>query len=126
MPVYSYKCKNCDLLFDKVLALKDYNKAQLCETCGDEAKKLVTPVSFVLKGDSWPGKNIRIKNQMARKNTILDRKTYEQKKDQPIVKLAPNVGGERVDSWSEAKKLAGSKGKNVATYDKHIAQEKAG
>ena len=126
MPVYSYKCKSCDSSFDRILPVKEYNQPQECETCGGETTKLVTPVDFVLKGDGWPGKNIRIKNQMAQKNAGLDRRMNEMKRDQPPVKLAPNVDGERVGSWSEAKKLAASKGKNVATYDKHIAQEKVG
>ena len=125
MPIYAYQCEVCSFSFERVLSLKDYDQPQTCD-CGGSAKKLVTPISFVLKGDGWPGKNLRIKNQMAQKNAGLDRKMNEMKKDQPLVKLAPNVDGERVDSWSEAKKLAASKGKNVATYDKHIAKEKAG
>jgi len=125
MPIYAYQCETCNLKFERVVSLKDYDQPQRCE-CGGPSKKLVTPVNFVLKGDGWPGKNFRIKNQMARKNAGLDRRMNEMKKDQPLVTLAPNVDGEQVSSWTEAKKLAASKGKNTATYDKHIAKEKAG
>lgn len=126
MPVYAYKCPACDCAFDRMLALKDYKAPQKCPSCGSLADKRVTPVGFVLKGDGWAGKNIKIKNQMAKKNQRLDSKMNEMKRDQPVVKLAPNVGGERVGSWSEAKKLAASKGKNTATYDKYVAKEKSG
>ncbi len=41
----------------------------------------------------------------------------------PISTLLPNVGGEVVDSWSEAKKLAESKGKVSETYDHMVKKE---
>jgi len=82
------------------------------------ANKVITPIGFVLKGDGWAGKNIRIKNQMRDKNQRLKGKEREYKGDGMIPTLAPNVEGERVSSWSEASKLAKSKGKNTSGYDK--------
>jgi hypothetical protein len=54
---------------------------------------------------------------MEKKNQRLDAKQNERKRDAPMVTLAPNVGGERVESWSEASKLAASKGKDTSGYD---------
>lgn len=126
MPVYAYKCEDCRISFDRMLALKDYKSPQNCPSCGEIAVKAVTPIGFVLKGDGWAGKNLKIKNQMVKKNQRLDSKMNEMKREQPVATLVPNVEGERVDSWSEAKKLAASKGKNTVTYDKYVAKEKSG
>jgi hypothetical protein len=60
---------------------------------------------------------------MAEKNRRLDQKQAERKREAPGVRLAPNVEGERVGSWSEAKKLAESKGKDGSTYEPMIRKE---
>ena len=60
---------------------------------------------------------------MERKNKVLDQKQNEKKRMMPT--LAPNVDGERVESWTEAKKLAQSKGKETTSYDAHIRKEKS-
>ncbi len=49
----------------------------------------------------------------------------EMKRDAPAVTLAPNVDGERVDSWSDAQKLAKSKGKNADSYNALVQKEQA-
>ena len=62
---------------------------------------------------------------MAEKNRKLDERQKEkQRYSSGNISLAPNVGGERVDSWSEAQKLAGSLGKNTESYVPLIAEEK--
>ena len=128
MPIYEYKCVNteCAATFEKQLPVSEFNSAQVCPVCGSGSEKRVANVGFVLRGDAWPGKNIRIKDQMAAKNKRITAKQNERKKDAPMVTLAPNVDGERVSSWSEAKKLAASKGKVTKTYDALIRKEKRG
>jgi hypothetical protein len=80
-----------------------------------------------LKGDSWAGKNMTLLSQMNAKNERLDRKQEEKKRDlKGIMRLAPNVGGERVDTWSEAARLAASRGKDVSSYEPMVRKEKAG
>lgn len=125
MPTYAYRCPECGHEFDKVLRISQYKDPQTCPECGhNPAKKLITPVNFNLPGDDFTGKNIRIRNQMRKKNERLDRKQEERKRDAPGVRLAPNVGGERTESWSEAAKLAASQGKNTAGYEKMARKEK--
>jgi hypothetical protein len=58
-----------------------------------------------------------IARQMADKNKKLAVKEDEFKKEGPGMRLAPNVAGERVDSWKEASKLAASKGKDASGYE---------
>ena len=126
MPMYEYQCEDCGERFDRRLAIADYEQPQSCPSCGAEnAKRLVSLSSFVLRGDGWAGKNNRIKNQMASKNRRLGSKQNVMKRDAPVTTLAPNVEGERVASWSEAKKLAASKGKNTTTYDAMVRKEKS-
>ena len=124
MPVYAYRCDACETKFDRMLPLSQYDQPQTCPDCGEVGRKDYGSVGFILKGDDWAGKNIRIKNQMAKKNQRLDAKQNEIKRDAPTVTLAPNVNGERVDSWSDAQKLAASKGKNTASYEPMIRKEK--
>jgi hypothetical protein len=79
--------------------------------------------NVIFKGDGWVSKNLRVAGQMADKNKRLDQKQNERKREAPGVKLAPNVDGERVGSWSEAKKLAESQGKDGSTYNAKIREE---
>jgi hypothetical protein len=43
-----------------------------------------------------------------------------------VPSLAPNVDGERTDSWSDATKLAKSKGKDTSGYEKYARKERSG
>ncbi len=128
MPTYAYHCDACGLDFDKILPISRYQEPQTCPDCqAGPAKKMVTMTNFILRGDGWAGKNNRIAGQMRKKNQRLDAKQSERKKDgSGRVKLAPNVNGERVGSWSEASRLAKSKGKDTSGYDRMAAKEKKG
>lgn len=121
MPTYAYTCPKCSDHFDRVLSLSERDQPQTC-ACGEVAHKSISGgPSFVMKGDGWTGKNIKIQGQMANKNRRLSGKS----RDQPNQHLVPNVGGEEVDTWSEAKQLAASKGKDTTGYDSMIRKEKA-
>lgn len=127
MPTYNYKCSSCNSEYSLSLSMDLYATPQPCPSCGVENKKTFQPTrNFILKGDGWAGKNHRIKQQMKAKNKKLDVRTNEMKRDAPNVTLAPNVDGERVGSWSDAQKLAKSKGKNTESYEPLVAKEKKG
>lgn len=118
MPIYEYQCESCEHQFQKLLPVSQCSDPQSCAVCGEGSRKLISSVNFNLVGDGWAGKNDRVKRQMAAKNKRLDAKQAEMKRDAPGMTLAPNVNGERVDSWSEASRLAKSKGKDTKGYDK--------
>lgn len=123
---YHYTCNDCEIKYTANIPMDDHDIPQPCPECGKKIEKDWRPTTnFILKGDGWAGKNERIKNQMKKKNERLDARQNEMKRDQPNVTLAPNVDGERVDSWSEARSLAASKGKNTQSYDAMVAKEKA-
>jgi len=128
MPMYDFQCQEeaCHHTFDRMVRLSEFDEVQPCPECGADSKRLISKVGVVLKGDGWASKNGRIAKQMAEKNQRLAAKEKDQKAAGLVPRLAPNVGGQRVDSWSDAKKLAKSKGKETSSYDKLIRREKAG
>lgn len=127
MPEYAFKCSNeeCGTGFFKTLALVNRNEDQACPKCSSPADKVIPEgVGGVLRGDAWPGKNIRVKNQMHERRQRVGEREHVLKMEGPQFNLAPNVGGERVDSWDEAAKLAASQGKDTAEYEKRARQAK--
>ncbi|MBD3261428.1 MAG: hypothetical protein GF334_07065 [Candidatus Altiarchaeales archaeon] len=125
MPVYEFKCENCESIFEVTCLIKERNEPRACPECSSEnTERVISLCSFVLKGDGWPGKNLKVRSQMQAKNRRLDSKKRDMKGDGMIPQLAPNVGGERTDSWDEAKKLAASKGKDTSSYEPYVQKEK--
>lgn len=51
MPVYEYSCENCHIS-DEFLLSMNHDKP-LCEKCGNEMTRVVSKVSFHLKGGCW-------------------------------------------------------------------------
>ena len=129
MPTYDYECEACEHNFEIVMKISEYdtNFQPVCPNCGAEKKsiRVFSPPMINFNGDGWSTKNNRIAGQMRKKNERLAAKEREQKGDGMIPQLAPNVGGERVDSWSEATKLAKDKGKDTSGYERLARKEKA-
>lgn len=125
MPIYAFLCEDCDEHFDEHLKLAEYDTPQKCPSCDSgHTRRRVTVPRFNLPGDGWASKNGRIRAQMRKKHARLDALSEVRRREAPVATLRPNVGGEQVDSWSEAKRLAGSQGKNTSSYDPHIRKEK--
>jgi len=122
MPTYTYKCISCDATFERVVSFERAKDPQAC-ACGQQAERTLAGMNFLLKGDDWAGKNIKIRGQMDNKNRVLDAKQAEQKRHFQSMQLAPNVDGERVDTWADAKKLASERGKATSTYDTLVQRE---
>jgi len=129
MPTYDYQCEACEHHFEIVMKISEYDTKYRppCPECGAEEQtyRLFSPPMINFSGDGWSTKNGRIAGQMRKKNERLAAKEREQKGDGMIPQLAPNVGGERVDSWSDAAKLAKDKGKDTSGYERLARKEKA-
>ena len=129
MTTYPYECQSCGHHFEIQMRMSEYDTKMKppCPECGSvDVLRILTPPMINFSGDGWTGKNNRIAGQMREKNKRLASKEREMKGDGMIPQLAPNVGGERVDSWSEAAKLAKSKGKDTSGYESYARKEKAG
>lgn len=125
MPFYAYYCDDCDQSFDRVLPMSQFNVPQTCPSCAVVARKVVTAPEVVFKGDDWASKNGRIARQMAEKNRKVSSKQEVVKREGPSVRLVPNVNGERMESWSEARSLAKSLGKDASSYDSKVRSEQS-
>jgi putative FmdB family regulatory protein len=123
MPTYESKCNVCNTVFEFVSLLSERNNPRPCPHCSSEnTERIISQCGFILQGDNWPGKAIRVAGQMSNKNR-RQYKRQEEKKREATMNLAPNVEGEKVDSWREAQKLAASKGKDTNSYEPMIKQE---
>ncbi len=127
MAIYGYKCDTCEVEFDIRKPMSEATSPESCPECGDPARKLIVPCGVVFSGDGWATKNGRVANQMRERRNEAGRRQEERLRDGEIPggKLVPNVAGRAVDSWSEAAKLAKSKGKATDGYEKMAAKEKA-
>ena len=125
MPIYEYQCPACEEVFFGMLTMCRSDEPQSCPTCNGETKRVISAPQIIFKGDDWASKNNRIAGQMRDKNRKLSSRQDARKTEAPVATLAPNVDGERVGSWSEAQKLAESKGKDGSTYAPKIAAEQA-
>lgn len=121
MPNYDFICLKCERPFERFLRISENSAPQTCPECGGAAEKQVSATSFVLKGDAWPGKAIQVRGQMERKNRRLDAKMRE--RPSPAT-LAPNVDGERTETWADAQKLAKDKGKDTSSYVPLVEKER--
>ena len=52
MPIYEYKCKKCDTVFD-VLQKINSEPVKTCINCGSKVEKLISASSFQFKGSGW-------------------------------------------------------------------------
>jgi putative FmdB family regulatory protein len=52
MPIYEYRCQDCDKVFEKIERSFDEH-AEACPACGGESRRIISNTSFVLKGSGW-------------------------------------------------------------------------
>ncbi len=52
MPVYDYKCKKCEKIFEVEHKIGD-TPMKFCPSCGGELKKIYHPVGIVFKGSGF-------------------------------------------------------------------------
>ena len=52
MPIYSYKCTNCDHRFEARQRFSDDPLSE-CPVCGSAIRKVITPVGIVFKGSGF-------------------------------------------------------------------------
>jgi len=58
MPTYEFKCNECQIIFEEEHSMANAPPTSICD-CGKEMKRYYGGMSFILKGDGWPSKNIR-------------------------------------------------------------------
>jgi putative FmdB family regulatory protein len=53
MPVYTYRCANCGVQFDKLLSFQDHPLVRCPECHKNTLKKVFQPVGIVFKGSGF-------------------------------------------------------------------------
>ena len=51
MPIYQYKCLNCGKITDEFS--KERKESIECPYCQTTAIRIISPSTFILKGDGW-------------------------------------------------------------------------
>lgn len=52
MPIYEYKCKNCEHVFERFQAVNDQPE-KICPMCGGEVKRVFYPAGLIFKGSGF-------------------------------------------------------------------------
>lgn len=124
MPTYEYRCNSCGKIQEEVHSIKSDPEIS-CDGCGEKPmERLISlNVSGFITGDT-EAKLWKEKRHRHKKNADLSVRQIE-RYGTGGPRLTPNVDGQEVGSWSEAKKLAKDKGKNTSSYDSYIRNEKS-
>lgn len=123
MPTYEYRCNSCGNIQEEIHSIK-HSPEISCKSCDHKPMERLISLntSGFITGDTesklWKEKRYRQK-----KNADLDVRQIDRYGTGP--RLTPNVDGQEVGSWSEAKKLAKDKGKDTSSYDSYIRNEKS-
>lgn len=127
MPTYDYKCNKCKTVMEVTHSIKE-DPEIACPDCGSRGEKTVmerlisrNSGGFIFK--QWTEtQHYSFKNKKIKDRNRQELKQIERYGTGP--KLAPNVGGVEVESWSDAKKLAKESGLNADSYNSYINKEK--
>ena len=52
MPIYEYRCNDCEQVFEEWLRTFDETE-HTCPVCGGHAERIMSNTTFVLKGGGW-------------------------------------------------------------------------
>lgn len=89
MPIYEYKCDECDHRLEKLQKISD-DPAKTCPECGkDSLRKLVSAAAFKLKGTGWYETDFKDKKPKKEGGSSSNNKTTETKKPSDSEKMKP-------------------------------------
>jgi putative FmdB family regulatory protein len=106
MPVYTYRCSNCGVQFEKQQSFSDQSLLR-CPECGRRAlKKIYLPVGIVFKGSGFYATDHHSPSgQMAKK---AEAKTDEKKESQASASTDEGKTGTGSDKTVESKTTSNS------------------
>ena len=92
MPVYTYRCSNCGVQFEKQQSFSDQSLLR-CPECGKRAlKKVYLPVGIVFKGSGFYATDHHSPSGQASKKA--DEKAEEKSNEKPLEKKESKETGE--------------------------------
>ncbi len=114
MPVYVYRCKNCEYEFEKIQKFSD-DPIKVCPECSEEqVRKVITPAGIIFKGSGWyinDSKSNKKKDSGGSGSKKTDTKVNDATKDTSLSKAEGNTSSAKSDAKSsgESAKAAPSK-----------------
>jgi len=66
--VYSYRCKDCDLGFEKNYPIGQAGTSPACPDCNCDNTTRVYSCDFILKGGGWPSRSNLLNKEMTDRN----------------------------------------------------------
>ena len=129
MPTYDYLCSTCNKHTQLIRKITDISPA-MCPTCAAQMQVVILSAPSVnLKNfNGWPDKASKFNREMLKRNEEAGK---AQATSHKAAAMMPNLVDPttnetiQLDSWKDAKKLAGEKGLDVNSYDQQIAKEEA-
>lgn len=122
MATFDFLCPNCGDVHEEWvqrLSLADEIHPP-CAECGTPTSKTFIASNFVgefVLAGNWDSKLEKEKKYRADRSAKMAKK---QKDNVYVPPLVPNVDGERVANWDDAKKLAKDKGYDTTHYDDKV------
>ena len=83
MPIYSYKCINCGLIFEKFQNSSNNGKVY-CSECGSEALRIFTPAGIVFKGKGFYSTDYGSKNSKVSSENKIMKENSELSKENKV------------------------------------------
>ena len=87
MPIYEFRCTECDEISEEMLSFRDKTKTIKCPICNNKSERIMSLGSFHLKGSGWYkdgyGKRNASKEEVAEKPKT-ETTTKEPPKAKPI------------------------------------------
>jgi len=67
MAIFQYRCEKCGE-FEQFHPVGKAPNRTKCDRCGDEAKRILTPISFSFGAGGAPSANLRFNREMTKRN----------------------------------------------------------
>ena len=81
MPIYTYRCENCGVQFERQQSFSDQPLTRCPECNKNKLRKVITPAGIVFKGSGWYATDHRSKSSPS---TPSAAKTSESKETAPV------------------------------------------
>jgi putative FmdB family regulatory protein len=122
MPNYKYKCTECSSTQEEFHYMSEKPEIS-CTACGAPSKRVISLNTSGVKTGFGATEQIKEEKIQRKKGAKLKMRQIDRWGTSGGVSLAPNVDGEDVGTWKEAKKMAESRGKDGREFDRLISVE---
>ena len=94
MPIYTYKCKNCEKEFEKFKSMSS-NGSEICDECGSDAVRVFSPAGIIFKGSGFYTTDYKSGSSKANLNTQKKSQESSQEKKETSGPSSSSPGAEK-------------------------------